>query len=43
MLRWEVQEGTSGDNLIHPPNSQQDQLEQVAQSHVQPGFKYLQE
>lgn len=41
MLRWEVQEGTSGDHLIHPPKSQQGQLEHVVQGHVQPGFKYF--
>lgn len=39
MSRWEVQEGSSGDHLIHPPNSQQGQLEQIAQSRVHPGFK----
>lgn len=42
MLRWEVQEGTSGFRLIHPPNSQQGQLEQVAQGCVQPDFEYFQ-
>lgn len=28
--------------LIQPPSSQQSQLEQVAQDHIQPGFEYLQ-
>lgn len=42
MLRWEVQEGTSGDHLIHPLNSQQGQIEQVVQGCVHPGFEYFQ-
>jgi len=42
ITEWLRLEGTSGDHLIWCPCSKQGQLEQVAQSHVQLGFEYLQ-
>lgn len=43
MLRWEVQEVTSGDHLIQPLSPQQGQLQQVAQDHIQAGVEYFQD
>lgn len=41
-MEWLCLEGTSGHHLAQPPCSKQDQLGQVAQSHVQVYFEFLQ-